>query len=233
MPEISAAMGLTGLDSFADFVSANRRNHERYRAELSRLPGLGLVGYDEADTPNYGYVVVEVDEAQAGLDRDTLYRCLHAENVLARRYFYPGVHRMEPYRSLFPHASLLLPETEALVRRVLVLPTGVTVSESDVSGVAALLRFLIEHHDEVRARLPSLPPAAAMPGSAAQNPRDGRPGKPPATAGGRRVPSFLAAIQCGLTRSSNRGRRGRISRSRRVASRPGAGGGSCRSRGCW
>ncbi len=43
----------------------------------------------------------------------TLVRVLHAENVLARRYFYPGCHEMEPYRSYFPHAGLVLPETES------------------------------------------------------------------------------------------------------------------------
>jgi dTDP-4-amino-4,6-dideoxygalactose transaminase len=171
MPEISAAMGLTGLDSFGDFVSANRRNHERYGRELAGVPGLQLVAYDDADTPNYGYVVVEVDEAVAGLGRDVLYRALHAENVLARRYFYPGVHRMEPYRSLFPHASLLLPETEALVRRVLVLPTGASVSESEVSGVSSLLRLLIGQADEVRARLQSrrAAPAVSPASGAGQN----------------------------------------------------------------
>ena len=165
MPEICAAMGLTGLESFDSFVAANRRNHARYRAELSEVPGLKLIGYDEADSPNYGYVVLEVDEAAAGLARDTLYRCLHAENVLARRDFYPGCHRMEPYRSLFPHASLLLPETEALVRRVLVLPTGVSVSEADVSAVCALLRFLIGHAAEIRSRLQ---PGGAAPTGAAR-----------------------------------------------------------------
>jgi hypothetical protein len=39
------------------------------------------------------------------------------------------------------------------VRRVLVLPTGVAVTEADVSAVCALLRFLIGHAAEVRARL--------------------------------------------------------------------------------
>ena len=39
------------------------------------------------------------------LSRDELQRVLWAENVLARRYFFPGCHRMEPYRSLFPDAA--------------------------------------------------------------------------------------------------------------------------------
>lgn len=153
MSEISAAMGLTGLESFDRFVAVNRRNYLRYRRELADVPGLRLLSFDDDDTPNYAYVVLEVDEARTGLDRDTIYRCLHAEGILARRYFYPGCHRMEPYRSLFPHAHLLLPETEALVRRVLVLPTGTSVEEKDVDAVCSLLRFLGQGAAEVRERL--------------------------------------------------------------------------------
>ena len=78
---------------------------------------------------------------------------------------------MEPYRSLFPHASLLLPETEALVRRVLVLPTGVAVTEADVSAVCTLLRFLIGHAAEVRAKLQ---PAGAAPTGAVRRGGDQR-----------------------------------------------------------
>ena len=36
---------------------------------------------------------------------------LHAENVLARRYFYPGCHRMEPYGSEEPGVCERLPVT--------------------------------------------------------------------------------------------------------------------------
>ena len=61
---------------------------------------------------------------------------LHAENVMARRYFHPGVHRMEPYRSLFPDAHRTLPRTEGKrAARVLVLPTGPSLSEADIARV--------------------------------------------------------------------------------------------------
>ena len=65
----------------------------------------------------------------AALTRDELVAVLHAENVMARRYFHPGVHRMEPYRSLFPDAHRTLPRTEEACREVLVLPTGPSLSE--------------------------------------------------------------------------------------------------------
>ena len=80
-------------------------------------------------------MVVEVDES-AGLSRDELQRVLWAENVLARRYFFPGCHRMEPYRSLFPDAAERLPQTERLARRVLALPTGTSMDAGAVATVA-------------------------------------------------------------------------------------------------
>jgi dTDP-4-amino-4,6-dideoxygalactose transaminase len=68
---------------------------------------------------------------------------LHAENVLARRYFYPGCHRMEPYRSYFPHAGLLLPHTERLASRVLILPTGTAVGRDQITGICRVIRMAV------------------------------------------------------------------------------------------
>ena len=99
MNEISAAMGLTNLESMDDFVSVNRRNYKQYEAELTGLEGVSLLTYDEDEKCNYQYVVLEIDEARTIVTRDELMEILHKENVLARRYFYPGCHRMEPYRS--------------------------------------------------------------------------------------------------------------------------------------
>src|ERR1017187_2380865 len=121
MTEVCAAMGLTNLECIDDLVAVNRRNYDGYRAGLTGIPGLRLIAYDPTERCNYQYVVVEVEEDQAGLSRDSLIKVLHAENVLARRYFWPGCHRMEPYRSYFPDAGLLLPETERVSACVLVL----------------------------------------------------------------------------------------------------------------
>ena len=127
MSEISAAMGLTSLEAIPDIIAANRRNYQRYRQGLDDLHGLRLFAFDENEQHNYQYVVVDVDEEAAGLTRDELVAVLRAENVLARRYFFPGCHRMEPYRSYFPHAGLLLPNTERVASGVLCLPTGTAV----------------------------------------------------------------------------------------------------------
>ncbi len=152
MNEASAAMGLTSLESMSEFVAANRRNHERYARGLEGIPGISLLRYDPRETSNYQYVVLEVDEG-GELDRDTLQQVLHAENAFARRYFYPGCHRMEPYRSYFPQARLHLPQTERLVRRVLSLPTGTAVDEEDVDEICGIVRVAMEGGAELAASL--------------------------------------------------------------------------------
>jgi len=78
---------------------------------------------------------------------------LWAENVLARRYFYPGCHRVEPYRSFFPNAGLLLPETERLTSRVLALPTGTAIGPAEVKRICELVRTALAHGQQVREKL--------------------------------------------------------------------------------
>jgi dTDP-4-amino-4,6-dideoxygalactose transaminase len=153
MTEVSAAMGLGSLESLDDFININRSNYVQYQHDLAGIPGLSLLSYDVSEKCNYQYVVVEVDESTTHVSRDQLMEILWAENVLVRRYFYPGCHRMEPYRSCFPHAGALLPETEKLVKRVLVLPTGTAVRAEDITRLFGIIRTVVGEGALVRNKL--------------------------------------------------------------------------------
>lgn len=142
MIEIAAAMGLVNLRSLDDVIAANRGNYLAYRDALRGIDGVRLLEYDESERNNYQYVVLEVDQGCA-ISRDTLVAALRAENVMARRYFWPGCHNMEPYRSLFPHASLVLPDTNKVAGSVIVLPTGQTMTTEMVATVAQIIRTAI------------------------------------------------------------------------------------------
>ena len=142
MVEICAAMGLTNLDYIGTVIDANRRNYHRYRAELAGIPGLKLIEFDESESNNYQYVIVEI-AGDGNVSRDQVVAALHAENILARKYFWPGCHRMKPYSDLFPEAGEGLPVTESVADSVIVLPTGTTLNEEDVAVVASVIRELI------------------------------------------------------------------------------------------
>jgi dTDP-4-amino-4,6-dideoxygalactose transaminase len=149
MNEISAVMGLTNLESLDELIYTNRCNYRQYQQGLSDLPGVRLMEYDEVEKNNYQYIILEIDEKLAGISRDLIVKILHAENVLARRYFYPGCHQMEPYRSYFPHAGLLLPETERLTERVMSLPNGTAVSPLSVQMICQIIRLCVENSQEI------------------------------------------------------------------------------------
>ncbi|MBV9678291.1 MAG: aminotransferase class I/II-fold pyridoxal phosphate-dependent enzyme [Acidobacteriaceae bacterium] len=150
MTEASAAMGLTNLDSIDEFMAANVRNYALYQQFLGDLPGCRFIQYPNHEQTNYQYVVLEIDKEKAGIDRDSILRILHSENILARRYFYPGCHRMEPYRSLYPYNVYRLPQTEELVRRVLVLPTGTAIHPHEIEAIASVVRLVLTNPEECR-----------------------------------------------------------------------------------
>ena len=142
MIEACAAMGLANLGGFDGVVAINRRNHAAYREAFAGIPGITLLEYDPAERNSHHYAVIEVD-ASCPVSRDRIIDALHAENILVRKYFWPGCHRMKPYRDLFPHAGLLLPHSEAVASRVIVLPNGAAVDGAVVSTIRDVIVALI------------------------------------------------------------------------------------------
>lgn len=159
MSEISAAMGLTVLESLDEIIRVNYRNYQVYRSLFSDIPGVRLITYNEKEKNNYQYIILEIDETVTGVNRNLLVDILHAENVLARRYFYPACHKMEPYRSYFPHAGLLLPETEKLVERVMSLPNGTAVGPAEIEGVCQIIRLVTTQSERLQAMMNEKQPA--------------------------------------------------------------------------
>jgi len=143
MIEIAAAMGLVNLDAIDSVIEANRNNHHTYRQQLDGLPGIRLLAFDETERNNYQYVVMEVG-TECTVSRDRIIEALHAENILARKYFWPGCHNMKPYRELYPNAGLVLPNTQRVAERVVVLPTGTTMRNEMVEKVVAVIRTIVE-----------------------------------------------------------------------------------------
>lgn len=138
MTEICAAMGLTNLETFAEDIAVNLRNYDAYEAALADIPGIRLLDYDSAERNNRHYVVIECSDDCAS-SRDEIVDALHAENILARKYFWPGCHQMQPYRDLFPHAQLLLSNTRNIADRVIVLPSGTTLPNNAAATIASII----------------------------------------------------------------------------------------------
>jgi dTDP-4-amino-4,6-dideoxygalactose transaminase len=135
MSEIHAAMGIACFDVLDNILSANKSHYEHYRERLSDLPNLHFCSYDDVEQSNYQYIVIEIDNEICPVDRDSLMMHLHADGIMARRYFHPGCHNMEPYASLYSDIQQKLPIADKLTSRTLILPTGTALTADDVDRV--------------------------------------------------------------------------------------------------
>jgi len=153
MSEVSAVMGLTSLEDMEEFILMNYRNYKAYISNLADIPGIKMMLYDENSKNNFHYIILEIDRKKTGISRDNLMHVLHEENVRARRYFYPGCHRMEPYCSYYPNAKLLLPKTEKISERVLSLPTGTAIGSDDIEKICEIIRFVVDNGFEIQQKL--------------------------------------------------------------------------------
>ena len=155
MPEVCAAMGLTSIEAVGSFAAANEANFAAYADELGAVEGIRVLSAPSVGTWNHQYVVLEVDEAVTGLSRDDMVDALWAENVLARRYFYPGCHEHPPYRTF--ERTWDLPVTDGVCRRVLVLPTGTAVEPDTCRTISRLVRELVAGGRPLAERLATRP----------------------------------------------------------------------------
>lgn len=156
MSEAQAAIALLNLDNFAKTLERNRGIFAAYRDTLAGLPGLRLIEPQAVSATNYQYVVCEIDAERFGLGRDELQAVLRAENVLARRYFYPGIHRCTPYAECYPQVGERLPVTEALCAKVLQLPIGQSIDAAGARRIGQIVRTAQQQAADVRRNLGGL-----------------------------------------------------------------------------
>jgi dTDP-4-amino-4,6-dideoxygalactose transaminase len=136
IPEVCAAMGLTSLESITELVAVNRRNYHAYLKALQDISAVKLLEYDEAQQNNFQYIVVEAQDLN---HRDRIVEALHEEGVMARKYFWPGIHAMKAYSGGSTVRPDTLQNTVSVAERVVVLPTGQTVDEASIRTICAVI----------------------------------------------------------------------------------------------
>jgi dTDP-4-amino-4,6-dideoxygalactose transaminase len=152
LPETSAALGLANLEEFDSFVAQSCRTYESYVEKLSDIPQIKFFHYSDHEYHNYHYVSILLD-GNCILTRDEIVQILHAENILARRYFFPGCHELEPFKTLSVRSGNQLSVTEKISQNVLILPAGSQIFPAEVTLVCDLLRFIFENAVEIKSQL--------------------------------------------------------------------------------
>jgi dTDP-4-amino-4,6-dideoxygalactose transaminase len=139
MSEAQAAIALMSLEDFSANRQNNERLHKAYETRLNAIPGIRVVKPSGVSFSNYQSIVCETDEEALGLSRDVLLAVLKAENVIARRYFYPGLHRTVECASRLQNGRSL-PVTDRICSMCFQLPLGALVSSDAIETICDIIQ---------------------------------------------------------------------------------------------
>ncbi|WP_233804364.1 DegT/DnrJ/EryC1/StrS family aminotransferase [Paraburkholderia sp. HP33-1] len=139
MNEVQAAFGLLQLQHMDQILKQRADIDTRYRNALHDVPGLTMHDIPDYCTRNYAYFPVLITPG-FGATRDEVYEALRAEQIAARRYFYPLISEFPTYRGLPSATSQNLPVASAVSRQVLCLPIFPAMEESVQRRIIDIVR---------------------------------------------------------------------------------------------
>lgn len=139
--EISAAFGLASLPALPDRRSRLKEIRDIYLRELAGAAGLRIHDLDTAGVNNHRYFALFVEDGFP-LPRDVVWQVLRQENILVRRYFHPGCHRMTYYWG----GETALEKTDRALGRILSLPTSFVETDAAAGArdIARLFGIMAE-----------------------------------------------------------------------------------------
>ena len=137
MNEFCAAMGLCNLRHLDAEIEKRRAVAERYDAQLAGVPGLRIKRIPENVRFNYAYYPVVFDGFK--YTRDEVYARLAAQDIYARKYFYPLTNAFECYRGLPGFDPADTPVAAHIADRVLTLPMYADLPLEKVDQICGII----------------------------------------------------------------------------------------------
>lgn len=137
MSEFQAAMGICNLRHLAEEIAKRGAAVQRYRDRLSGVAGIRLCPVQADVVPNYAYFPVVFDGFRQ--TRDEIFEKLKAEDIIARKYFYPLTNGFACYRDLETAGEEKTPVAKYIADRVLTLPLFADLSIEEVDRICDII----------------------------------------------------------------------------------------------
>lgn len=133
MSEFHAAMGLCNLRHMNEWLAGRKAVVERYRSNLSGVPGLAILQEQPGVESNYAYFPVVFNDAK--YTRNMAAERLSAQGIFARKYFFPLANHNEAFGFRGEETPIALQISE----RVLTLPLYPSLTMEDVDRICEII----------------------------------------------------------------------------------------------
>ena len=133
MTEVNAAIGLANLKYLDAIIDDRRKKYGLYKSVLSQNPSFTFQKIDASCNCSYFPLILESEAQLLTVEAE-----LKAQNVYARRYFYPSINTC---RAILPESSC--PHSEDIAVRILCLPLYYTLREEQVRTIAEMILKIV------------------------------------------------------------------------------------------
>lgn len=137
MNEFQAAMGLCNLKHLESEIEKRKAVVEHYKTRLENADGIKLCKEQTDVKANYAYFPVIFDGYK--YNRDEVFERLKAEDIVARKYFFPLTNSLECYKDFPTAGAEKTPVAQYLADRVLTLPLYADLSMEDVDRICDII----------------------------------------------------------------------------------------------
>ena len=137
MSEFQAAMGICNLRHVDGEIAKRKAVVEHYRTRLNGVPGIHLCKEQDGVKSNYAYFPVIFDGYKYG--RDEIFSMLKAQNIVARKYFFPLTNSFDCYKDLPTAGAEKTPVAMHLANHVLTLPLYADLTTDEVDRICDII----------------------------------------------------------------------------------------------
>ncbi len=137
MNEFQAAMGICNLRHIDAEIAKRKAVVERYKERLCGVSGLRICADQKDVVSNYAYFPVVFDGYK--YTRDEIFEKLKANDIIARKYFYPLTNSFECYKDLPEAGAEKTPVAAYIAERVLTLPLYADLAIEDVDRICDII----------------------------------------------------------------------------------------------
>jgi len=137
MNEFQAAMGICNLRHIDSEIAKRKAVVERYRKNLGGVAGIKFCKEQDGVKSNYAYFPAIFDGYK--YTRDEVFEKLKAEDIIARKYFYPLTNSFDCYADFITAGAEKTPVAAYLADRVLTLPLFADLALEDVDRISKII----------------------------------------------------------------------------------------------
>lgn len=143
MTNLQAAVGVAQLEQIDRFVEIKREMARKYSERLAGIPGIKLPVEKPGVKNVYWMYAIELAE-ESGFDAERLAALLEDQGI-ATRPFFLGLHEQPVFHDMGLFVGERYPVAERIARQGLYLPSGLTITDEQISVVITLIREALCH----------------------------------------------------------------------------------------